>query len=382
MPGETHFGRGRWELLGGWLDRRDARRILLVCGDSVAATPTGAAICDMLGARREVIRFGGFQPNTRLEDVLEGIDVLRRETPHALVALGGGTAMDLAKAIRALGSQRGDPVGALESGRYAPDANAPLLAVLPTTAGTGSQATTFATVYVDNVKHSLDHPSLMPDMAIVDEELAMSAPGRLAASAGFDALCHAVESYWSVHSTERSRRWAAAALRLILNNIVSAATRGDFAAMSAMTMAAHLAGKAINITRTTGPHALSYTLTSRFGVAHGHACALTLPEFFTLNAAVTDRDTNDPRGAGFVRARLAELLDLFGVSSPANGRAFLIGLLARVGLETKLPDLGISHDDAERQIVATFDPTRAANNPRAVDASLVRAVFQNLAHRV
>jgi alcohol dehydrogenase class IV len=146
-----------------------------------------------------------------------------------------------------------------------------------------------------------------------------------------------------------------------------------------MIRAAHLAGRAINTTRTTAAHAISYTLTSRFGVPHGLAAALTLGSLFVHNAAVADDDAADPRGAGHVRETMRELTSLLGRSTPAGAREFLETFMTGLGLETRLHTLGIRGDDDIALIAVQADADRLSNNPRKLTQAAVRSLLQSVA---
>lgn len=145
-----------------------------------------------------------------------------------------------------------------------------------------------------------------------------------------------------------------------------------------MALGAHLAGKAINVSRTTAPHALSYALTSRFGVPHGQAVGLTLPEILLFNAAVTDEDTKDPRGARHVREAIAEICGLLGCSGPLQAADWLRVLMSDVGLATSFAGLGIDRQDAIRAMAAEVNAERLANNPRRLDQDQLLRLLEGL----
>jgi alcohol dehydrogenase class IV len=154
----------------------------------------------------------------------------------------------------------------------------PLIAI-PTTSGTGTEATCFAVVYIDKTKYSLKHSSILPDYTIIDPTLTHAMPPLVTAATGMDALAQAIESYWGVKSTHESQAYAREAITLTLAYL-KAACQNEVEARDAMSRAANLAGKAINLTETTACHAVSYPITSYFNVPHGHAVALTLASMF------------------------------------------------------------------------------------------------------
>src|SRR5690606_25840825 len=139
----------------------------------------------------------------------------------------------------------------------------PLLAV-PTTAGTGSEATHFAVVYIDGVKHSLAHPLLRPDLVILDPLLTYAMPPGLTAATGLDALSQGIEALWAVGATTKSVGYAARAVELAAGALETAVIAPDRTARRAMMEAAHASGLAIDISKTTAPHALSYAISTDF----------------------------------------------------------------------------------------------------------------------
>jgi alcohol dehydrogenase class IV len=247
---------------------------------------------------------------------------------------------------------------------------------VPTTAGSGSEATHFAVVYVNRSKFSLAAASLLPRLAIVDPALTFSLSPATTAVTGMDAFSQAVESYWSVHSTAASKAWASRAIALALEHLPAAVHAPTPQARRAMSKAAHLAGRAIDITRTTGAHAVSYALTSYFGIPHGHAVSLTLGQWLLYNSGVSDADVTDPRGAAYVRETVGELVRMIGCTTAAEGCRRIEQLARTVGLETRLRALGVSAADIDKVIVPNVNVERVVNNPRALDAASLRHLVE------
>jgi alcohol dehydrogenase class IV len=376
-PQQVYFNDGAVRFVEPVLQRLGARSVLLVTGKS-SFTQSGAeaALAGVLSGFR-VTRFTEFQPNPQFRDALVGIERCRETQPDVLLAVGGGSAIDTAKLIAGLADQDADPndilVGAAQITRPGP----PLIAV-PTTAGSGSEATHFAVVYRDGTKYSVTHESLLPHTAIVDPCLTHSLSAHTTAVTGLDAFAQAVESVWSVNSTDESRHHARRAVALVVENLCGCVSRPTAETRRAMSEAAHLAGRAINVTRTTAPHALSYVMTSSFGVPHGHAVALTLGQMLVYNSRLTDSDVLDPRGADHVRRAIGDLNGLLGCETSEQARDWITQLIESVGLATRLSDVGIRSDADRRLIRDGINVERLANNPRrltpaAVD-ELLRAV--------
>ncbi len=369
---QTRFGWGAAGRLREFVASAGASRVVLVTGPNSYRASGAAAQLDPILGPLQVTAIERSDAYPTLEDVERARAILDAADPDLVVAVGGGAVLDLAKAIRA----RFTTIGSGSDRRLELDAqpivDVPLVAI-PTTAGTGAETTQFAVLYVDGIKHSLDHPGLRPDVAIVDPALTASVGPRSTAASGMDALAQGIESIWSVASTDHSRRSATRAVRRALACLEPAVRTGARAAREGMSLAAHLSGRAINETRTTACHAASYPLTARHGIAHGHAVALTLPAMLEFNAGVTADDVNDPGGVEAVRVKIAIVLRLLGVPDPAAGRRRLLDLMRAVSLETTPAELGIH--DLEPIIAEGFNPARAGNNPRRLTPDVLHAML-------
>ncbi|GAA0549608.1 hypothetical protein GCM10010172_34570 [Paractinoplanes ferrugineus] len=336
-----------------------ARRVLVVHGRRSFRTGTAAAAVDDLDA--EVRDYGGVHPNPELRQVREAVALARDYGPDAVVGIGGGSAMDVAKCVAVLAQSPGDP-GAylLDPGAIAAH-RAVALVQIPTISGSGSELTSFATVYAGRRKLSLDHPSALADHVLIDPDLTSTVPAPTAAASALDALAQAIESAWAVAATAESRRTAILALETLLPALDSATRHGSFADPWLRTELAHgaaLAGAAINITRTTAAHALSYALTARHGIAHGAAVGLHLRWLIGHNAAATDIDTRHPDGAEALRLLVADLRRrcLGAIGVPVE--ELIDRLLDLHGLRNFRIPLRDWRDD--------LSSGRAANNPRLV----------------
>jgi alcohol dehydrogenase class IV len=374
MTREVLFGVGASRRVSRVLDSVGARRIFLVTGRA-SFERSGAADAFEPLTPRLCGRYCEFTENPKLEEALEGAAAFRRASPDAIVAAGGGSALDMAKLIATLAHYDGDASALVRGQVPAPRRAVPFVA-LPTTSGSGSEATHFAVVYDGHSKYSLAHRSLRPDVAIVDPALTFSLSPRLTAITGLDAFAQAVESYWSVHSTAASRAYARRAIQLVLGSLSGAVHAPTPATRRAMSKAAHLAGRAINLTKTTAAHALSYPLTSYFGIPHGHAVALTLGQLLLYNSGVAADDVNDARGAAFVRRTIDELVALLGARTPEDACRRVEALTQDVGLPTRLSELGISRRGALDAVVPNVNAERVVNNPRALSAVAVHQLIE------
>ncbi len=351
---KEYFGVGSIQKLGDILHEVRPQKILLVRGQRSFHSSGVANIIQKIISSYAVCEFYDFSSNPRIEDIERGIALVQKERPDIIVAVGGGSVMDMAKIINVLAVQK-EPITMR---------GMPLVAI-PTTAGTGSEVTQFAAFYIDKTKHSLDHPYVRPDYAIVDPMLAYTLPPRITASTGMDALSQAIESYWNIYATDESKKYAREAIVLAHNHLKDAVQNPSSKSREAMARAAYLAGKAINITRTTACHAVSYPMTAHFGIPHGHAVALTLGSMFEYNS-------KEPKA----QKTMQELEHLLGVQSTYHARAKIETLMDNIGLERHLYKLGV---DVEVVVKNGFNPERVKNNPRVLTESALRSMLRDLA---
>jgi len=310
----------------------------------------------------QVVHFDDFAINPNIADIERGISLFRKHPIDMVVAVGGGSVMDIAKSINVLASHEG-ALEAFVTGKKKITHYGKTLIAIPTTSGTGSEATHFAVAYINKQKYSLASPYMLPSVAIVDPILTYQLPPAIAASTGMDAFGQAMESYWSTQSTDESKSYAREAILLIVKNLVTTVKTSNKNAKTAMSRAAHLAGKAINISKTTASHAMSYPITSYFGIPHGHAVGLTLSRLMLYNDDVTEENLADSRGVEYVKRTMSEVYSMLDVSGKEAAAKVVNNLLEEIGLATKLSELGIYESDFTR-IISEISEERAGNNPR------------------
>lgn len=310
-------------------------------------------------------RFCDFSSSPKLEEVEDGYDLFKKEKYDCIIGIGGGSSIDIAKSIKLFHYK--------ETGREIP------LVAIPTTAGSGSEATYFIVYYRGKEKQSEGSPELtLPDYAIIDSRLTISLPKRMVASVGMDVLSQAIESYWSVNSTEESKKYSAESLKLAMKNLELNVNNPSEESRENMMKAANLAGKAINITKTTACHSVSYPITSYFDVPHGHAAALTLGEILIYNSECTNEDCNDKRGKDYVRKTMGEIVSMLGTENISDAYKKITNLMSSIGLETGLSNLGISKEGIEIIMKNGFTRERVKNNPRFLTRENLRKILENI----
>lgn len=318
---------------------------------------------------RECFFFHDFSPNPDFREIQAGAALYEDCRPDLIVAVGGGSAIDVAKAVKAVAHTK-KPFDQARPASIQASGEGPPLVAIPTTAGSGSEATPYSVFYVGLLKQSISHPSVRPDIAVVDPELSYSMPPRLTAESGFDALSQGIESYWGAKANAESREYAGRCIQCALPNLYNAVHGPGPANRYNMANAAYLSGRALAITASTLPHGLSYFLTQRYGLAHGHAAALTLPSFFLMNAdpGVT---VTAPAGPERHQAAMRDLVGLLGQETPEDAVFFWRNLMKHCGLEPTLAGVGVDTDAKLKELIASLDPTRFGNHPVAVDPDII-----------
>ena len=301
--------------------------------------------------------FSAFHANPDLADSQAGAEMFRKEQCDGVISIGGGSAMDTAKAIKARLNAAGDEK--LIRNQYEITENMPHIAI-PGTAGSGSEATQIAVTYVDGQKVSLNHPKLLPEGVILDSSLLDSLPLYHKKSCALDALCQGIESWWSRGANDDSRVHAYLAIIGVLDNL-KAYLAGDPHAADEMMDASFQSGKAIQITRTTAAHAMSYQITKTLGPAHGHACMLTLPTLWEMM-----EDEED------LRPMLDDLSAKMRLGDSRMGPKLLRGIL--YDLEMEIPAM----PDPEKldYLADSVNVERLNNHPMKLNREQIREAYR------
>lgn len=352
--------------LDAYLREHQAKKILLVCGTSIQSLRINNYF-KKLESRTDIqiIRFSDFQPNPLYGSVVEGVRLFRKENCDLIVAVGGGSAMDVAKCIKLFYNM--DAERDYLSQEIVPN-DITLLAV-PTTAGTGSEATRYAVIYFEGEKQSISDESCIPSAVLMDPSLLRTLPDRHRTSAMLDALCHGIESFWSINSTEESRAYSKAGIQAVLANMDSYLDNQN-SGNAGMLSAANTAGKAINITQTTAGHAMCYRLTSLYGIAHGHAAALCVSKLWPYMVSHIKKCV-DPRGEDYLTRIFGEIAHAMGCETVQEA----IGKFQSVvrGIGAGLPPKG---DYAA--LSKSVNLVRLKNNPVALSAEDIYMIYRQI----
>lgn len=345
----------------------NSKKVLLVCDSSFR----------FLSIKEQVesihipyVQFSQFSSNPLYEDVCRGVDIFNAEKCDTILAVGGGSSLDVGKCIKLFCKM---PKDSLYLKQQFNDSGVKMIAI-PTTAGTGSESTRFAVIYYGGEKQSITHDSIIPDVAILEPRVLKTLPSYQKKCTLLDALCQGIESWWSVNSTDISKNYSKVAVETIINNWQAYIFENDDEAAKVVMQAANLAGHAICITQTTAPHAFSYKLTSLFGLPHGHAVAICLPEIwdYMLNHYEL---CIDKRGHSYLNNVFHDIALAMGQENPIDAIQFFRYMLNE--LEINNPHA----EDLEKNINTlsySVNPIRLRNNPVELNQKSIMDIYRNI----
>ncbi len=367
------FGRGSLSTLAGHIKELGAKNPLVVIDKNLSKTGFQEKIVDIL--KPEGIKFSVYdkvEPEPAIELADEGAAMAIENKNDIIIGVGGGSAMDVAKAIAVLATNKGSAVDYLGLNKV-PKQGLPKI-MIPTTAGTGSEVTFTAVFVRKNLKkkEGMNSPHLYPDLALLDPELTLSLPSAPTAQTGLDALCHAIESYTSINASPMSELVSLQAIMLISENLRTCVHDGkNLAARENMLLGSLYAGMGLANAGVTAVHSLSYPLGGKYGVGHGLANTMMLLSVMGFNLpAALDKFTD-------IAEAMGECVD----NLPTREAAFLAleaveALIEDCGIHSTLAEFGIKETDfSELADVAMTVVRPLENNPRKVTKNDAIAMY-------
>ena len=364
-PGENYNG------LDEWIKETGTKKLFIVFDGSLRyQKELNGRLKEIENTGIEIIGFWDFQPNPLYENVRNGVSLFRKERCDAIIAVGGGSAIDVAKCIKLYSNLPGDGEnGNWLNAEIVPN-TIPFL-VVPTTAGTGSEATRYAVIYFEGKKQSVTSESFIPDAVLMDPNTLLTLPLYQKKATMCDALCHAIESYWSVNSTEESKKYSRAAIRGVVEHMNGYLANTEEGRVG-MLRAANTAGKAINITQTTAGHAMCYQVTSLFNIAHGHAAILCDRVLFPWTIKNTDKCI-DPRGEKYLIRTLDEIGIAIGCENGVTGATKLDEIFDKLELEVP-----VATEEQYNALKTSVNPVRLKNHPIALDINTINFLYHEI----
>ena len=295
---------------------------------------------------------------------------LRKFSPDLMIAVGGGSVLDYAKMANVL--EITDNLDKqIINDSYPIKKKLTKLIAIPTTAGSGAEVTSNAVIYINKIKYSLENKLIKPDYFFLIPELVINASKKIKSSAGYDTIAQAVESLISKKSTSQSIIFAKKSLNISVKYYLDYLKKPNFENTSAMCFAANLSGKAINISKTTAPHAVSYPFTSLFNISHGHAVSLTLEKFLKFNF-INSRKAN----CNFdLNLRFKSIFDIFGVKNINELEFFIIEMKKKAKLESNFDKLKIKLNLNLDKILSGINVHRLKNNPIDLNIKDIKTIL-------
>ena len=345
-----------------FINDKSFKKIFVLCGKKSFVTSGAEDLFKKAIIEKEIKLFYKKSELPILEELIEIINSIKNFKPDLILAVGGGAVIDYAKIANVV-DVREDLADLIVNYSYPFKEKYTKLTVIPTTAGSGAEVTSNAVIYVDGIKHSFESELLIPDNFFLIPEFLISAPNKIKASAGFDAIAQAMESLLSKKSNTKSIDYASKSLEVSVNSFISFIKNPNMKNATEMSIASNLAGKAISISKTTAPHAASYPFTSLFNISHGHAVSLFFEKFFKFN-----HDNLDKSETSFnLKKRFDLIFNFFGVSNidALNSKISLIKKQAH--LEDDLTRLNIDIKQSSENIIKGINLLRLGNNPVKID---------------
>ena len=377
MNNTVYFGDDSVSELRIYLEEFKEKKIFLVTGKKSYENCGAKLMIDELLVNHSYIRYSDFDVNPKIEDVIDGIKLFKSESCELTIAIGGGSVIDCGKLINSLSHIDDEKLIAEYIIKNINTPKKSFFFAIPTTAGAGSESTHFAVVYLNNKKYSFANQNLLPDKVFIIPKFTYSLSKYQFACSAADALCQSIESFWAVNSNSISKEYARQGIEIIYKNIIDAVVNEDRNARKEICKGANLAGKAINISKTTGPHAISYPFTNYFNLPHGHAVTLSLSFFINYNYSLSEKDCNDTRGVEYVKENMSEICSLFGVNDINELSNKIKNLFNQIGLNQSLEQLNLMSKHKINKVIKNINFERANNNPRIIQPNIISDHFLN-----
>mgnify|MGYP002622861569 CR=1 FL=1 len=321
------------------------------------------------------VMFSDFTPNPLYEQVCKGIDLFQITKCDCILAVGGGSAIDVAKCIKlAVLAKEGNTaiIPPLVSQRLPIDGAKITLIAIPTTAGTGSESTHNAVMYYEGAKQTVTNDGVLPDYAILEPSVLKTLPLYQKKCTMMDALCQGIESWWSVNSTEESYEYSRKTIEIIMANWRKYIFYNDDDAASNIMLAANYGGRAINITATTAAHAMSYKITSLYRLPHGHAVAVCLPEIWTYMLCNMDKCL-DRRGTNYLNDIFEKIAHAMSTNSIQDAINCFRGMMDEMQMQNPVSE---NRTNDLNTLSKSVNPVRLKNNPVELDKETIRNLYE------
>ena len=325
----------------------------------------------------KVYFYSDFENNPNIQDLNRALKKLGSKNFKLIVACGGGSVIDFAKLLKVYLYKEKSISNFPDEFENPTESEISLIAI-PTTAGTGSEATHFSVLYDKNIKYSIASKSMTPEYSILNPSLCVGANFKVKSSCIIDAFSQAIESYWSVNANRTSIEFAKKSIILINKHIDNFRhVHNDENVIRDILLGAHYSGKAINESKTTAAHALSYSITSLFDIPHGHAVGMSLGEFFIINelsASVNSINCNDLSSH---LKRMKSLRKLLGWGDPDSCNTKWKSIMKNLDLNIQIK-VEENYKNTIKKLVNSVNIERLNNNPVSLSKENIADLYKNI----
>lgn len=337
------------------LEKKGVHKLFIVCGRNSQQLYAFKYLVNMCNKKNIVcFIYDEFESNPKYESIKKGMDCFKNRECDAIMAVGGGSAIDVAKCMKIFLSMADKEEFIYQK----TESSIITFIALPTTAGTGAESTQFAVMYYQGDKYSVNNICGLPDIVVLEPLVLKKLPTYQRIVTSLDALAHGIESYWSINSTSESRELSKKVIKGFFQDYRGYVDNDD-KKNARMQILANLAGRAINMARTTAAHAMSYKLSSEYNIAHGHAVGLCLPVLLKYMLEHLDQCC-DTRGREYVKAIFDEIADAAGCASVDE---FIIRLERLIIVEFQLSIPRLEGEEKLYQLCQSVNMERLKNNP-------------------
>lgn len=371
----SYFGAGSRAVLADEIRKRGLKKVFVVTDKDLVRFGVVAKVTDMLDMEKiEYNIFSDIKQNPTVIQVKEGVKAFIQSGFDVIVAIGGGSSIDTAKAIGIIvANPEFSDVVSLEGVANTKNKSIPIIA-LPTTAGTAAEVTiNYVITDEENVKKMVCvDPNDIPVLSIVDAELMLSLPPGLTASTGMDALTHAIEGYITKGAWEMSDMFELKAIEMIAKHLpIAVENPSDVVARDGMAVAQYIAGMGFSNVGLGLVHGMAHPLGAYYDIPHGIANALLLPVVMQYNA-----ESSIDKYVDIARAMGVKVDNLSSQKAAQAAVDAVKSLATRVGIPERLRDLDVKEEDLERLAKSAFEDVCTPGNPREVKLSEISDLYK------
>jgi alcohol dehydrogenase len=348
------------------------KKIFLICGQNSFKASGANSTFNTLSKNHEIFTYSKKNDFPEFNELKIISNKILDFAPELVIAVGGGCVIDYAKIANCV-FKSNNLANDIKDSSYQIIKKISKVLAIPTTAGSGAEVTSNAVIYIDKIKYSVEGPEITPDFYILAPSLINSSSLKIKASAGFDAISQSIESILSRKSNDTSIGFAVDSLKISIKSFLPHLNNYTFENTSKMCLAANLSGKAISISKTTAPHAVSYPFTSHFGISHGHAVSLTLEKFLKFNFENKNNITDNFD----LEKRYEIIFNACGVKNLNDLLKKIKNIKIKANLDDNYKNLGINILKDLPKIISGVNIIRLKNNPIELNKDRLEKILKS-----